>query len=60
MTVGQSIGLEVNADDIVELFEDHSIEVNTEEIEHLQNVQEKSCLIKLNKNKRIKKMYLVL
>ena len=31
------MGLEVDADDIDELLEDHSIELTTEELEHLQN-----------------------
>jgi len=39
VTIGQSMGLEVNADDIEELVEDHSIELTTEELKHLQNEQ---------------------
>ena len=35
------MGLEVDADDIEELLEDPSIELTTEELEHLQNEQEK-------------------
>ena len=54
------MGLEVDADDIEELLEDHSIELTTEEIEHLQNNREKNWLIKLMKKKRIKKMSQVL
>ena len=31
MTIGQSMGLELDADDIEELLKDHSIELTTEE-----------------------------
>ena len=41
-TIGQSMGLEVDADEIEELFEDHSIELTTEELKHLQNDIEKN------------------
>ena len=37
VTIGQSMGLEVDADDVEELLEDHSIELTTEELKHLQN-----------------------
>ena len=33
----QSVGFEVDIDDIEELMEDHSIELTTQELEHLQN-----------------------
>ena len=36
------MGLEVDADGIEELFEDHCIELTAEELEHLQNEQEKN------------------
>ena len=38
------MGLEVDADDIEEVFEDHSIELTTGELEHTQNEQEKNGL----------------
>ena len=37
MTIGQSTGLEVDADDIEELFEAFSFELTGEELEHFQN-----------------------
>ena len=37
MTIGQSVGLEVDIDDIEELMEHHSIELSTDELEHLQD-----------------------
>ena len=40
MTIGQSMRLEVDADDIEDLLEDHSIELTTEELQHLQDEQE--------------------
>ena len=49
MTIGQSIGLEADAEDIEELLGDHTIELTTEELEHLQNENEKKWLIKLKK-----------
>ena len=41
VTIGQSMGLEVNADDIEGFFEDHRIDLTTEELKHLQNEHEK-------------------
>ena len=41
VTIGQSMGSEVEADDIEELLEDHCIELTTEVLEHLQNEPEK-------------------
>ena len=60
VTIGQNIGLEIEADDIEELLEDHCIELTTEELEHLQNEQERNWLIKLKKKNRTKKMSQVL
>ena len=40
--IGQRMELEVDADDIEELLEDHSIELTTEELKHLQNEMEKN------------------
>ena len=40
VTIGQSTELEVEADDIEELMEDHCIELTTDELDHLQNEQE--------------------
>ena len=62
MTIGLSMRLEVDADDIEDLLEDHSIELTTEELEHLQNEQEKNRLIKLKKKKmsevlKLKKLF---
>ena len=51
--MGESIGLEVEADDIEVLLQDHSIGLTTEELEHLQDEQEKNWLIELKKKKRI-------
>ena len=45
VTIGQSMGFEVDADYIEELLEDHSIERTTEELEYLQNEKEKNRLI---------------
>ena len=42
VTIGQSMGLEVDADDVKELFEDHCIELITEELEHLLNERGKN------------------
>ena len=42
VTIGQSMGLEANADAIEVLLEDPSIELTTEELEHLQNEQKKN------------------
>ena len=55
VTIGQSMGLEVDADGIEELFEGHCIELTAEDLEHLQHEQEKKWLIKLKKKKRMKK-----
>ena len=41
VTIGQSIGLEVDVYDIEEFLEDYSIKLTTEELKHLQNEQEK-------------------
>ncbi|XP_067135000.1 tigger transposable element-derived protein 1-like [Centruroides vittatus] len=41
VSIGQSIGLEVDNEDIEELVEDHSTELTTEELEHLQNEQQR-------------------
>ena len=60
VTIRQSIGLEVDADDIEELLEDHRIELTTEEFEYLQKKQVRNRLIKLTKKKRVKKMSQVL
>ena len=38
--IGQSMGLEVDTNDIEELLKDNSIELTTEELEHLQIEQE--------------------
>ena len=46
VTIRQGIGLEVYAYDIEELLEDNIIELTTEELENLQNEQEKNWLIK--------------
>ena len=56
VTIGQSSGLEVEADDIEEFLEDHCIELTTEELEHLQDEQKGNWMIKLKKKQRIKKM----
>ena len=37
----------VDTDDIEELLENHSIELTTEELEHLQNEQEKKLADKI-------------
>ena len=42
VTIGQHIRLEVDADDIEELLEEHSIKITTEEHDRLQNEQEKN------------------
>ena len=47
MTIGQSMGLEVDADDIEERLEEHSIELTAEELEHLQNEHEKKIADKI-------------
>ena len=60
VTMGQNMGLEVDADDIEELLEDHCIKLTTVELEHLHFEQEENWLIKLQKNKRMKKMSQVL
>ena len=60
VTIEQSMGLEVDADDIEDLFEDHGIILTTEELKHLQDEQEKNWLMKLKKKKRTKKMCHVL
>ena len=41
VTIGQSMLLEVDADDIEKLLEDNGIKLTTEELEHFQNEQEK-------------------
>ena len=46
-TMGQSMGLEEDADDIEELLEDHSIELTTQELEHLQNEPEEKLTDKI-------------
>ena len=46
VTIGQSMGFKVDADDIEEPFEDYIIYLITEELEHLQNEQEKNWLVK--------------
>ena len=60
MTIGLNLRLEVDADYIEDLLEDHSIELTTEELEHLQNEHEKNRLIKLKKKKGMEKMSQVL
>ena len=60
MTIGQSIGVKVDTDDIEELLEDHSIELTTEELKLNQNEREKNRLIKLKKKKWTKMMSKVL
>ena len=60
VTMGKSMGLEVDADDIKELLEEHSIKLTTEELEHLPNEQGRNWLIKLKKKKGMKKMSQVL
>ena len=42
VTMGQSMGLEVDADDVEELLEEHSNELTTDELEHIQNEHEKN------------------
>ena len=54
------MGLEVDADDVEELLEDHRIELITEELEHLHDEQERNWLLKFRKKKKIKKMSQVL
>ena len=54
--MGQSIGLEVDADDIEELLEDHSIKLTTEDLVNLQNEHSKNWLMKLKKKMRINKV----
>ena len=39
--IGHSMALEVDADDAEELLKDNSNELTTEELEHLQNEQER-------------------
>ena len=56
VTIEHSMGLEVDTDDIEELFEDHCIGLPTEELEDLQNKHE----VKLKNRKMIKKMFQVL
>ena len=41
------MGLEVDADDVEELLEDHSIKLTTEEFEHLQDEQAKKLSDKI-------------
>ena len=53
------MGLEVDADYIEELLEDHSVEQTTEELKHRQNGK-KNWLMELKKGKRIKKISQVL
>ena len=54
VTTGQSMGLEIDADDIDQLLEDHSIELTTEELKHLQNEKEFFLPITLKKKKTMK------
>ncbi|XP_025099953.1 tigger transposable element-derived protein 1-like [Pomacea canaliculata] len=42
VSLGQSIGLEVDNDDVEELVEEHDNELTTEELQHLQAEQEKN------------------
>ena len=37
VSIGQNMGLDVDADDIKELLEDHSIELTTKKHQHIQN-----------------------
>ena len=55
VTIGRNIGLVVDADDMEEL-----LELTTEELEHLQDVHGKNWLKKLKKKNGIKKMSHVL
>ena len=47
VTIEQSMKLEINADYIEELLEDHSIELTAEELEHLQSEQEEKLTDKI-------------
>ena len=42
VTVGQSLGLEMDSDDIDDLLEEHHVELTTEELLHLQAEQKKT------------------
>ena len=44
---GPAVGLEVDTVDVEERLEDHSIELITEELEHLNNEQEKELADKI-------------
>ena len=48
VTMGQSMRLEVDADDIEEFLEDHNIELTAEEQEHLQNEKKKKLADKIH------------
>ena len=54
VTIGQSMRLEVDDDDIVKILEDHSIELTTEELEHLQNEKEKKSADKIEEKEEDK------
>lgn len=41
VSVGKSLGLEINNDDVEELLDEHQAELTTEELLHLQNEQKK-------------------
>ena len=60
VTIGQSMGLEVDADVIEELLEDRSIKLITGELEYLHSEKEKNWLMKLKKKIRVRKMSQVL
>ena len=47
VTIGQSMGLEVDADDNEELLDDRNIELTTEYLEHFQNEHEKKLADKI-------------
>ena len=48
------MGLEVDAGDVEELLEDRSIELTTEELEHLQNEPEKKIANKIEEKEEDK------
>ena len=50
VTIGQSIGLEVEADDIEQLLEDHCIELIAKELEHLQDEDGRKTADKIEEN----------
>ena len=51
VTIGQSMGSEVDADNIEKILEDHSIELTTEEFEYLQDERERKLDDKIEEYK---------